>query len=101
MDQYFDVTRGCAQAREQEIGQTLLLVVLGHSIILEMILIRRRTLAHGSTRTRCRTEWATDDPLSLMFLLFVSAPFDLLLFLCSNNFYSLSFKFNQLYPPVM
>jgi len=47
-------------------GLTLLLVVLGLDTILERILI-------------CRTEWATDGSLLMMFL-FDSALFDVLLF---------------------
>jgi len=60
-------------------GPTLLLVMVGLGAILERILMRRRTLALGLIRTRCRTEWATDGSLLMMFP-FVSALFDVLFF---------------------
>jgi len=47
MDQYFDVTRGRAQAREQEIRADFAALVLGVSTILARILMRSITLAHG------------------------------------------------------
>jgi len=70
----------------RRLGQTLLLVVLGLGIILESILTRRRTIALGLIRTRCMTEWATDGSLLMMFLLFVSAHFDVLLFFMFEQF---------------
>jgi len=48
-------------------------------IILGRTLTRRTTLAPGFLKTKWTIEWTTDGPLLLMFLSFVSAPFDVLL----------------------
>jgi hypothetical protein len=86
MDHYFDVTRGRAQAREQEIRADFAAGGASLDITLGKTLMRRRTPTHGFRRTRCRIEWTTDGPPFVIFLFLFRNFGYVLLILCSNNF---------------
>ena len=79
MDQYFDVTRGRAQAREQQIRDDF---VVGGAR--SRYHFGEDSYAENPStwilRTRWRIEWTTGGPLLLMFLSFVSALFNILYF---------------------